>query len=204
MNSFEAYPKMPRMKSAEMTITEKIDGTNAQILIVDGGIELVGSRKRQILPDIPKIVDDEGVTIEKKQTLDNYGFAQWVLDNMTGLVEFLGDGRHYGEWAGPGIQKNPLGLEQKLFFLFNTHRNPPEKFESLGHLVPQLRAVPILFQGKFSLEMISTVADSIYLGMTEVPDAQDGNEGEGIVISAFGQKFKRTADDRPKSIRKEK
>lgn len=199
--TFESYPKMPRMKGALMTITEKIDGTNAQILIADGEVQLVGSRKREIFPDVARVVNVDGVTVTSKQTLDNYGFARWVLDNEAGLVEFLGDGRHYGEWAGLGIQKNPLGLPEKMFFLFNTHRNPPEKFEAIGHHVPQLRAVPVLLAGTFSMGEINLTLSGLLQFGSQVDDATTPQNPEGVVISAFGQKFKRTADDRPKGER---
>jgi hypothetical protein len=33
MGDFEPFPKIPRLKNSLMRITEKIDGTNAQILI---------------------------------------------------------------------------------------------------------------------------------------------------------------------------
>jgi hypothetical protein len=44
-NEFAEFPKMARL-SRECIITEKIDGTNAQICITDDGQMLVGSRTR--------------------------------------------------------------------------------------------------------------------------------------------------------------
>jgi hypothetical protein len=52
---------------------------------------------------------------------DNMGFAQWVSDNLGDLVHVLGEGRHYGEWWGPGIQRG-YGLAKKQFSLFNIAR----------------------------------------------------------------------------------
>ena len=46
---FQDFPKMARL-SREIIITEKIDGTNAQILITENGDFLTGSRTRWITP----------------------------------------------------------------------------------------------------------------------------------------------------------
>lgn len=60
-------------------MSEKIDGTNAQIVISDDGTELwTASRNRYITPED-----------------DNYGFAKWVAANRDELIK-LGPGRHYG------------------------------------------------------------------------------------------------------------
>ena len=208
---FEAYPKLKRFSGANMTITEKIDGTNGQILIgIDHGdgpgsplipprpfLQMVGSRKREITPE-----------------KDNYGFARICYAYEKSLCEALGEGRHYGEWAGLGIQKNPLGLTEKLFFLFNTQawsgdEARDERFAKAQKLVPWLRLVPILYQGKFDLDMIEhflartqKMAGGIIADQgTNVPEAIDAF-AEGIVISCFGTKFKMTKDNRPKSSRK--
>lgn len=206
---FEKYPKIGRLKGAGMTITEKIDGTNAQIVISNEIIIGVGSRKRAILPNVDVMRDEAGRTIRDslgmplrpKQVRDNFGFAAWVRDNAAGLVEFLGEGTHYGEWAGPGIQKNPLGLEARRFFVFNTHRNPPEKFAALGDLVEGLDAVPVVFEGQFNLDMIDLIHQQLLESGSHVEGAAFPNIPEGIVISVFGSKFKRTLDDRPKGTR---
>lgn len=47
---FEAFPKIPRL-SRYCVITEKIDGTNAQIYIGDNGEFAAGSRTRWITPE---------------------------------------------------------------------------------------------------------------------------------------------------------
>ena len=182
---FEAYPKTPRFKNMGMTITEKIDGTNAQIIIDYDKITVVGSRKRVITPED-----------------DNYGFAKWAYENEEGLVDLLGEGRHYGEWAGLGIQKNPLDLPQKFFFVFNVHRHTAESFEKYGDRAPDVRPVPTLYKGDFSSEIINTAHDALILNGTRVPEAgPNAKAPEGIIISAFGQKFKLTENNTPKGSR---
>lgn len=102
VHPFVMFPKIARLDS-QCTVTEKIDGTNACVIIAGG--ELVGcqSRKRLITPDD-----------------DNYGFATWAHQHASELVE-LGDGYHYGEWWGEGIQRR-YNQTRKRFSLFNVKR----------------------------------------------------------------------------------
>jgi len=99
---FLEYPKTPRL-NRDVIITEKIDGTNAQIFIDDTGRIFAGSRSRWITP-----------------ANDNYGFARWVEGNKTELLK-LGPGRHFGEWWGAGIQRR-YNQDRKRFSLFNVQR----------------------------------------------------------------------------------
>jgi len=92
---FKPWPKIPRPKGMNITITEKMDGTNACVVIQDGNFVGAQSRNRIITPED-----------------DNMGFANWAYENQSDL-EGLGDGYHYGEWCGPGIQKNPHNLGKK-------------------------------------------------------------------------------------------
>jgi len=48
--TFEPFQKISRLKR-NCTITEKIDGTNSQIVFDLNGDVLVGSRKREIWPE---------------------------------------------------------------------------------------------------------------------------------------------------------
>lgn len=99
---FQDFPKMARL-SRDMIVTEKIDGTNAQVFIGDDGTVLAGSRTRWITP-----------------ADDNFGFAAWVEAHRDELLT-LGPGRHFGEWWGAGIQRR-YGQERKRFSLFNCTR----------------------------------------------------------------------------------
>lgn len=122
---FIPYPTTPRLKR-DVVITEKLDGTNAQVVITAAPVEhtidlshivafkevdgvgyamRAGSRTRWITPG--------------KDT-DNYGFAGWVQRNAEELFK-LGEGQHFGEWYGNGIQRG-YGLDHKRFALFNTAR----------------------------------------------------------------------------------
>lgn len=120
---FEGFKKIGRL-SKECIVTEKIDGTNAQVVITEDGDIFAGSRNRWI-------------TSEQ----DNYGFAKWVEGNKETLLK-LGPGRHYGEWWGKGIAIG-YGLDEKRFSLFNVHRWNKET------LPAGIYVVPTLYTGKF-------------------------------------------------------
>lgn len=118
---------MPRLKRG-VVITEKIDGTNAQVVITEDGTIRAGSRTRWITPG---------------KTTDNYGFAAWVEDNKEELLK-LGTGQHFGEWYGVGIQRG-YGLQERRFALFNSLRwhadNPPPAC---------CEVVPVLWRGELT------------------------------------------------------
>ena len=141
---FEKFQSLKRMKR-NCIITEKIDGTNAQLCFDADANMLVGSRNRQIWPE-----GTEG----KPKGCDNQGFAQWAYSNQTKLFEFLGVGRHFGEWCGQGIQRN-YGLDCKLFLLFNTGIFGPGKQEIPKDLmVIGLGVVPVLYEGVFTTDAV--------------------------------------------------
>lgn len=156
---FQKFPKIPRYKR-NIIITEKLDGTNAQVAIelaypsdwvdVDSVIKRIqhhgtwynvyaGSRNRWLT------IDD-----------DNYGFAKWVEAYAEELVVGLGEGRHYGEWWGQGIQRR-YGLDHKRFSLFNTGRwlaNPDTP--QCCHVVPLLYTGPARYEASdLALDMLS-------------------------------------------------
>lgn len=114
MSEFVTWSKIPRLHR-EWQFTEKVDGTNgvlywgkhdgryddAHWLARVGDLFLkAGSRNRWLTP-----------------RNDNFGFAQWAVDNAPGLYG-LGKGRHFGEWYGKGIQRG-YGLDHKRFALFD-------------------------------------------------------------------------------------
>lgn len=103
---FEAFPKIPRLRRT-VVVTEKIDGTNGQILVTDDGDVFAGSRNRYVEPGN-----------------DNYGFATWVKQNEATLRDLLEPGRHFGEWWGAGVQRG-YGLRERRFSLFNVSRWKP-------------------------------------------------------------------------------
>ena len=135
---FQEFPKLARY-SKDIVVTEKIDGTNAQVIITEDGRIGAGSRNRLITPQN-----------------DNFGFAGWVDRNKDMLIETLGPGRHFGEWAGNGIQRT-YGLKSKVFVLFAAHIwYAPFK---RGELPEGLSCVPLLYQGPHDTRKIDDYMD---------------------------------------------
>ena len=200
---FVEFPKVARL-SREIVVTEKIDGTNAQVLIANraeidtapwgtpwltavGELFIAaGSRSHYVTPD-----------------RDNFGFAAWVKANAAELVA-LGGGRHYGEWWGSGIQRG-YGLQkgEKRLSLFNVARwgddRDREKFPTDRPAC--CGVVPVLYRGQFSqaeidasMEMLAREGSLAAPGFTRP---------EGIVVfhTASSTLYKRTleGDDAPKS-----
>lgn len=150
MAEFEAFPKIPRL-NRDIVITEKIDGTNAAVLI-EAALEPGGT------PSAPGEIAVDGllhrVSAQSRKRLitpesDNFGFARWVYENAEELVRLMGPGRHFGEWWGQGIQRG-YGQQRKIFSLFNpTFRWGLSMDESplrADHIVD---TVPVLYEGPF-------------------------------------------------------
>lgn len=185
----------------EATILEKIDGTNASISIVplegypaegcvwqgDGVAVFAGSRTKWIVPGN-----------------DNYGFAGWVSRNIQDLLT-LGEGTHFGEWWGSGIQRG-YGLTKgdKHFSLFNTvrwclHDQEPQIISSENatevkyqdRLPKCCRLVPELYRGPFSTEKVEEVLQQLKENGSY---AAPYDNPEGIVVYHIAGRvgFKRT------------
>lgn len=151
---FKAWEKIPRENPFNVTITEKINGTNSCIIIKDD--EIVGTQSRKRL-----------LTLEA----DNYGFAKWTEENKEKLLS-LGDGYHYGEWAGLGINKNPHNLPDKELFLFNTFRWNPDN----PNRPECCEVVPVLYQGILKEETIPSLLDDLKT------NAEKNTTPEGLVV----------------------
>ena len=165
---FEKFPAIKRLKR-NCVITEKIDGTNSQILFSEEGHMLCGSRNRQITPED-----------------DNYGFAKWAYSNSKQLFAVLGEGRHYGEWWGQGIQRR-YGMEKKVFSLFNSGRWQQEDLESID----QLSVVPVLYAGLFHSDAVGDCMDDLN-GCSVAAPGYEKPEGVVVYHTQIKQMFKVT------------
>ncbi|MBA8805578.1 hypothetical protein FB382_003923 [Nocardioides ginsengisegetis] len=178
---FQPWPKIARL-NRDITITEKIDGTNAAVIVGEDLTVAAQSRKRLITPDD-----------------DNFGFARWVYENGEALASLLGPGRHFGEWWGSGIQRGyGLTKGEKRFSLFNTARYADADFSE----VAGMGLVPVLYQGAFSQHAVEDQIDRLdQLGSVAAPGFFDP---EGVIVfhSAAQQMFKVTikGDEAPKSL----
>jgi len=189
--TFEKFEKIGRLNRS-CTITEKIDGTNAQICFNAEGDMLVGSRKRQIWP-----AGYEGRIIDRRVSLpsnscDNAGFAAWAYSNRDELFEFLGKGRHFGEWCGGKIQRG-YGIPDKAFLLFNVNRFGPFRQEIPQSLMEiGLGTVPVLYQGPFSSNVIDDVMSDLAVRGSAFVDGYMNPEGVVVYHHAIKKMFKVT------------
>ncbi len=222
---FQSFSKISRL-SREVVVTEKIDGTNAQIyivpsvdvaqedmalaislgdLLVPGSTTIfAGSRNRWITP-----------------ADDNYGFAKWVQKNADELRK-LGPGKHFGEWWGNGIQRR-YGQSEKRFSLFNVGRwvptQPVNAFSGVTEIkkaseeygapyvetdnrIECCHVVPTIWRGLFDTGEINDFMEMLRIeGSFAAPGYQFP---EGIVVfhTASGTLFKKTLDNdgQPKTL----
>jgi hypothetical protein len=136
---FKSWPKMTRVENRRTPIfTEKIDGTNACVVIGRTDIIDDNAIAEWLRGDGDRLVMwAQSRTRFIRPDDDNYGFARWVQENAEALFN-LGEGYHFGEWWGQGIQRG-YGQTKKRFSLFDTRRwnadNPPP---------PPCEVVPVL------------------------------------------------------------
>lgn len=203
MTEFVEFPKMARL-SRECIVTEKIDGTNAAVVIeATEGHEAPGA-----------IWQSDGIAIFAQSRTrfitpadDNFGFARWVADHAEELAAGLGIGRHFGEWWGAGIKRG-YGLKEKRFSLFNATRwaahdqdlmvipsQDPRTTPRWQERPPKCcDVVPVLIQGPFRTDAIEHCIDILReRGSYAAPGFM---KPEGVVVfhTAGNVGFKKTLD----------
>ncbi len=210
--TFEPFPKIPRL-FRDCIITEKIDGTNATIAIIEDGGQpyreaicswhqdgaswsmLAGSRTRWI-------------TLQN----DNHGFARWVEEHQRSLMA-LGPGVHRGEWWGCGIQRG-YGLKEKRLSLFNVSRwclhdqeprripSQDPRIEKWQDILPScVGLVPVLYQGPFCTVAVARSLDFLSIHGSQTAPGFQKPEGVVVFHTAANAGFKVTLekDDEPKA-----
>jgi hypothetical protein len=192
---FLEFPKIARL-SRECVITEKIDGTNAQVYITEDGQIIFASRTRWITPED-----------------DNYGFSRWAHERKDMLMG-MGVGTHFGEWWGQGIQRK-YGMTEKRWSLFNISRwcmagETPQRIPTADPRIVKMQdvlpaccsLVPVLYRGIFTTAACeSALADLRANGSKAAPGFL---KPEGIVCfhTAANSGFKKTLekDEMPKCL----
>lgn len=224
---FRAFAKMPRLHR-EVVITEKLDGTNAQITIAPRDVVWACLKAHeQEAEACPQYATAEHVIAQQGDLVmlagsrtrwirpkapgergdpDNHGFAAWVAQNASELFK-LGLGTHYGEWFGAGINRG-YGLQEKRFALFNTARwlarvgEPGAVNAETGEVIFCCHVVPTIWRGTFdSFDVQSCVEMLRSHGSFAVPGYRNA---EGIVVfhTAANHCFKVTLenDAAPKGV----
>lgn len=181
MSAFEAFPKITRFTNVECVITEKIDGTNAALVFDESGALTCQSRKRNITPDD-----------------DNYGFARWAHDRSDDLFRFFGEGRHFGEWWGSGVQRG-YGVSTKLFTPFNVGRFnteiAPDEWPEQCVPLPILATCPLAELA----DTLASVEAEMLRGGSVIADGFPNPEGVMIWSRSTGY-IKHPFDPAPKGL----
>lgn len=226
---FEKFDKIPRLRRG-LVITEKIDGTNAQISIMERHGPHPASdplAQRDIVEasdamgfNLPFMsITKDGVDYvilagSRKRWLtsdkqgDNYGFGKWVSNNREELLG-LDVGRHYGEWWGQGIQRR-YDMDRKVFSLFNTGRwNANNPQPSCCSVVPVLDTTDTFDHTAINLALVQLqhYGSVAAPGYKATPGQSDtGPEGIVIYMTQARRLFKITIDNDgvPKSLPKPK
>ena len=206
---FKSFKSIENIDRLDVYITQKIHGTNAQILIEED-LTLKDSHCESLNYDpTPYGIFSNATYINLDSTKkitgigsrsrwleyddDNYGFCNFVLENENEFLK-LPAGRYYGEWCVKGINSGE-GLSDRKFVLFN----PYLKLESLP---PQTVLVPLLFEGKIRAADLNDVINDTFSSLK-----QNGSslcpgfmEPEGIVISIDNKLYKKVFKHENKPI----
>lgn len=145
---FKSWREIEKYQGVHVIITEKIHGTNAQIHVYS---ESEGAPLKARAGSRNRYLDVLGS--------DNYGFAVYVKAHEQEICEKLGEGRHYGEWVGPGIN-GEYGLPDKHLVLFDHKRHPKEKFDA-GQMPPRMLPIPVLYDGPYSIEAVQATLEKL-------------------------------------------
>lgn len=191
---FQKFNKIARL-SRDIVITEKLDGSNICLCINENNELFVGSRNHWL----------DGNS-------DNFGSWHWAMDNKEALLR-LGQGYHYGEWIGKGIQRN-YGLDERRVYLFNVNKwcmwneepkvisiNPKTGEEKKQEKAPKCcYVVPVLYQGIFCEGAIDSCIKMLDQQGSRAISGFKPAEGVVIFHKASGTLFKKTIenDEKPK------
>jgi len=213
------YPKfgsIPRL-NRDITVTEKIDGTNGLICLekhqFGSSIELEDNPDPTILGFwFDEELSEDGLPEYEwwvragsrnrwiTPSQDNAGFAAWVYENGPSLIKDLGEGHHYGEWWGSGINRGyDLPKGEKRFSLFNANR-----WYGVGFQTVNLGVVPEMARSTGKYLNVVVDAEIDYLKRYGSLAQPGYMRPEGVVIyhRAMNGYFKVTIehDEIPKKI----
>ena len=212
---FKSFPDIKKLGNVIMSITQKIHGTNAHVMIY---------KKREYLETLDHSPDEteesEFATKYPGKSLvwefskdfsnnvelyseyldlmtgsrtrwiapgdDNYGFAAHVYANKQAFIDLLGEGRHDGEWAGLGINSGE-GLKEKVFVLFDWYRYVDKP------LPPNTVVVPILYKGKVDFNQVQLAMDDLKTNGSKL--CPGFMRPEGVVVQLQGQRYKVVFDE---------
>lgn len=143
-NEFRPWRSIERYQGIHVQIAEKLHGTSAQVHVqkqLDGTLKALAGKRTSYVG-----------------TTGHFGFGEFVANNGQALCDSLGEGRHYGEWVGPGVN-GQYGLTEKVFVLFNHRYHLPKKLA--GKLPNRVDVVPVLYDGPYTPTIIGETMDNL-------------------------------------------
>lgn len=174
---FKSWREIDKFQGVHVIITEKIHGSNAQILVYrdeSGALKALAGSRTQFLDPWGR---------------DNFGFAKYVMAHEAQICEQLGEGRHYGEWVGPGVNSD-YGLKDKHLVLFDFRRHPKEKFEA-GQMPPNMLPIPVLYDGPYAPGIEDKVMDGLKANGSVLSPGFMKPEGVVLFFPQFGSMKKK-------------
>ena len=205
MIEFKDWGKTPRL-NRDIIVTEKIDGTNAAVIIeqvesFNDGEHVVCTRQGNFAVG----AQSRNRLVTPGKATDHFGFAGWVREHAEALVHILGAGHHFGEWWGQGIARK-YGLDHKRFSLFNADRGAQliDLGRQDGWVAHGLDTVPILYRGRFSQQAIDGAVEELRFTGSKVAAEGWAGKAEGVCVfhTASRQVYKVLLenDELPKSL----
>jgi RNA ligase (TIGR02306 family) len=153
------------IKQPLITITQKLDGSSITIIVENGKISEVCSRN-----------------LSKKET-DNSIFWKAAkklhyLEGFTGVIQ--------GELVGPGIQKNPLRLEDHQIFVFQIKKSSGEymqyqEMKGFCNIELKCNVVPLVAECSFIGCDLQTALEKLG-DLSDQQKYSSGEFAEGIVV----------------------
>lgn len=210
MIEFHTFPKIARY-SRTVWVSEKIDGTNSQVLIAKDDMHIETPRPVAQIGDLLFYAGSRARFITPDD--DHFGFAAWVRDNSEQLAA-LGSGRHFGEWWGNAINRGyGLPRGERRFSMFNfirwcSYGHTPgrietgdprqEKYQEV--LPPCVSLVPVLWLGNFDDLNLPQIMQSLKDGGSVAQPGFMRPEGVVVYHAAANTAFKKTfeKDNQPK------
>ncbi len=195
---FKAWPKIARL-NRDIIITEKIDGSNAAVIVKQvpedmDDLDVLDLAEQGLIVDVCDVTYVVGAQSRKRLITpvdDNFAFAAWVWRNAEALASALGEGHHYGEWWGSGIQRGyGLTKGEKRFSLFNVKRYGEINFNAFG--LSNVSTVPVIYEGPFHTEVVRNVLIGLRRSgsYTTVPAHYAHVEGIVVFHTASGHVYK--------------
>lgn len=166
-----------RLKGGPYYISLKIDGTSSTFMVSDGEYHVCGRNYSYKRSD----------THSFWSISEKYGIETRIRDHALRTGQRLAI---QGEVAGPGIQKNPLGLKEPDLFVFNVVDMDGGRLDldSATGIAAEfgLNFVPILERGdSFSYSQADLLEKARGKYADHFPSAKPAQDREGIVIRSL-------------------